>query len=730
MSDHSDGGSSEPQKTFALNTEQARAVELDRGPLLVVAGAGSGKTRVIVEKISELVSQGMKPFSILALTFTNKAATTMRERLHSDYGIEGPWVCTFHSMCVRILKKEAQHLGLNEQFSIFDTDDQISVTKSILKDMELDAQSYKPSQILSEVSKLKNQGITVEEALKDADKDLEKTIIAKFYERYDKALETNEALDFDDLMMKTVKLFNEHPKVLDNYQRRFNYILVDEYQDTNGIQYDLIRFLCPHTQGFTLTGDPDQSIYSWRGADIHNILNFQKDFPEGKIVKMEQNYRSKRHILELANQLIRHNTQRYPKDAITQNPEGPIPILHSVYSAQDEADLLGKLITQKKVEGVKLSDIAVFYRTNQQSRSLEESLRKVGIPYVLIGGTRFFERKEIKDLIAYLRFVHNPADSVSLMRIINLPARGIGEGLKGKIRDFADDNGLNCWQAMMDPDFGNTLAKRAKTSIEKFNQMMAKFFELSYAKPDLLLKCILDETQFESSLTIRGEVEEDRVDNVREFMAYVSEYSDKNPSSNLSTLLEEIALIGDKQEPGEEDPNATDMVTLMTLHASKGLEFKVVFFAGLDEGLLPHQRSVDDGSLTAIEEERRLCYVGITRAEEELHLFTARERHTFKGPQQFKVSRFVSEIQGEHLAVSKNGVLLSPREWTEPIGSVFQRTRKAQLLRKGSIVSHQRYGTGIVREIKGEGIQQKAKVFFNKHGDKIVLLEFEALEVI
>jgi DNA helicase-2/ATP-dependent DNA helicase PcrA len=717
-----------PKQTFALNEEQSQAVHITEGPLLVVAGAGSGKTRVIVEKINHLVEGGMKPFAILAITFTNKAATTMRERL-AEYGIEGPWVCTFHSMCVRILKKEAQHLGLSEQFSIFDTDDQVSVTKSILKEMELDPSNYKPSQMLGEVSRLKNQNISASEALKDAEGNLQDLLVAKFYERYEKSLETNQALDFDDLMIKTLKLFKEHPSVLENYQKKFSYILVDEYQDTNAVQYQLIRYLEPQSQGFTLTGDPDQSIYSWRGADIHNILNFQKDFPEGKIIKMEQNYRSKKHILELANQLVRHNTERYPKDALTQNPDGPLPVLHTVSTAQAEADLLAKLIVQKKAKGHKLSDIAVFYRTNQQSRSIEESLRKHGLPYVLIGGTKFFERKEIKDLIAYLRFIHNPADSVSLMRIINLPARGIGEKVKGDIRDFADDNGLNCWQAMMNADFPNSLAKRARSSVQKFNQMVASFFELSFAKPDLLLQKILSETKFTDSLTFKGEVEEDRVENVQSFMAYVTEYSDKNPSANLSTLLEEIALIGDRQEPGEEDPETTDVVTLMTLHSSKGLEYPYVFFAGLDEGLLPHQRSIDEGTLSGIEEERRLCYVGITRAEAELHLFTARERYTFKGPMQFKVSRFVSEMQGAHMAISKNGQLLTPREWTEPIGSVFSKTRSERPLRKGSMVSHAKHGKGVVVDLNGKGIHQRAKVFFNRVGEKIIPLEFDVLEV-
>ena len=714
-------------RAFQLNKEQWEAVQAIEGPLLIVAGAGSGKTRVIIEKIAYLIEKGTLPYQILAITFTNKAANTMKERL-VEYAIEGPWMCTFHSMCVRILKKEAQHLGLSEQFSIFDGDDQLNVAKSILKELDLDPQQYKPSSVLSEISRYKSQGLSIED-VRNRPRELRQSILIQFYERYEKALETNQALDFDDLLLKTVKLFKEHPNVLEFYRHRFRYILVDEYQDTNSIQYQIIRFLAPGSQGITLTGDPDQSIYSWRGADIHNILNFQSDFPGAQIIKMEQNYRSKKHILELANQLVRHNTERYPKDAITQNPDGPLPILHTVYSAQNEADLIANIILKKRSEGISLKHIAIFYRTNHQSRSIEEGLRSKGIPYTLIGGTKFFDRREIKDLIAYLRFIHNPADSISLMRIINLPTRGIGESLKEKIRAFADDNGLNCWQALMDPNFSAMLEKRSRGAIARFNQIIADCFTLAYAKPDLLLKRIVDSTDYEASLTIKGEVEEDRVENLREFIAYVTEYSEKNPQSNLGTLLEEISLVGEKKDPNAEDPALVDMVTLMTLHSSKGLEYPVVLFAGLDEGLLPHQLSLDMATTTAIEEERRLCYVGITRAQDELHLFTARERYTFKGPMPFKVSRFVSEMQGSHLAISKNGVLLTQRQWTEPIGSVYN-AQSERPLRKGALVSHERYGKGVVMELSNKGVHQQAQVFFNKAGSKTILLEFEVLNVL
>lgn len=709
---------------FDLNDEQKEAIAAIKGPVLVVAGAGSGKTRVIIEKMKYLIEQGLQAYSILAITFTNKAATEMRERLTQD-GIEGPWVCTFHSMCVRILRKEAQHLGLSEQFSIFDTDDQTSILKSVIKEMELDPDEWKISNLLSQISLFKNQGQSVEQVTEEAEHYSDR-ILARIYNLYEKSLATNQAVDFDDLLLKTIQLFNQHSAVVENYRRRFNYILVDEYQDTNQIQYQLIQLLSPGTQGMTLTGDPDQSIYSWRGADISNILNFQRDFPGAQIIKLEQNYRSYKHILELSNQLIRHNTERYPKDLLTQNQDGPLPTLHYVPSADDEARLMAKQISQRHSEGWKFKDMAIFYRTNAQSRSIEESLRNSSIPYILIGGVKFFDRMEVKDLIAYLRFIHNPSDGISLMRIVNRPSRGISETTKGKIRDFADDNGLNCWQAMIDEHFINSLSKRAKESVQTFNTMMADFFELSFSSPDVLIEQIVERTSFLDMFKKKnGDVEEERIENVEEFVGYIREFSKKNSHPNLSGLLEEISLVNDKREGEEEDD---DVVTLMTLHASKGLEFPLVFFAGLDEGLLPHQRSLDMGTPNAIEEERRLCYVGITRAQKELHLYSARERYTFKGPRHFKMSRFISEMQGLHLAVTKNGrPVVTKKDWTTPIGSQNTLTQK---IRRGSPVKHDRFGKGIVLKIDGSEHKQRARVFFDRHGEKEILLEFDKLEAL
>jgi DNA helicase-2/ATP-dependent DNA helicase PcrA len=711
------------QPTFDLNPEQQEAVKAIEGPVLVVAGAGSGKTRVIIEKIRHLIEEGLKPYSILAITFTNKAATEMRERLQ-QYGIDGPWVCTFHSMCVRILRKEAQHLGLSEQFSIFDDDDQSSILRSVIKEMELDPDEWKIKNLSSQISMFKNSGKSVQDVNDEAEHYSDR-ILARVYALYEKALQTNQALDFDDLLIKTIQLFHQHSNVVENYRRRFNYILVDEYQDTNQIQYQLIQLLTPGTQGMTLTGDPDQSIYSWRGADITNILNFQRDFPGAQVIKMERNYRSYRNILELSNQLIRHNTERYPKELQTQNQDGPTPTLHHVYSAEEESKLISQHIGMRHSEGWRFKDMAIFYRTNAQSRSIEDALRNAGISYILIGGVRFFDRMEVKDLIAYLRFIHNPSDSISLMRIVNRPSRGISETTKGKIRDYADDNGLNCWQAMIDEHFLSSLPKRAKEAVQTFNQMVADFFELSFSSPDVLVEQIVERTSFEDMFKKKsGDIEEDRIENVEEFVGYTREYSQKTSHANLSGLLEEIALVNDKKDGDEDSENS---VTLMTLHASKGLEFPLVYFAGLDEGLLPHQRSLDMGTPSAVEEERRLCYVGITRAQKELHLYSARERYTFKGPRTFKTSRFISEMEGQHLALTKNGKPVQKKSWQEPFKKLPLFKKE---LRRGAPVQHERYGKGIVMKIDGQADKQRAKVFFDKHGEKVILFEYETLEIL
>ena len=707
-----------------LNPAQHEAVNSMSGPLLVVAGAGSGKTRVIVEKIRRLVDNGIKPFHILALTFTNKAANEMKQRV-AVHDLEGAWIGTFHSMAVRILRREAHHLGISEHFSIFDADDQTSVIRSILKERELDPEEWKPTQTLARISQFKGSGIDTRQA-NEAAIHYRERILASIYTQYEKALATNQALDFDDLLIKTLHLFSAHPAVLANYQDRFQYILVDEYQDTNNIQYQLIQNLSRKSIGITLTGDPDQSIYSWRGADINNILNFQRDFSNAMVIKLEQNYRSTRHILNLSNQLIRHNSQRYPKELNTQNADGLHPVLHEVDSAEEEAQVIARLIAARRATGVPLNEVAVFYRTNAQSRHLEEGLRQEGLPYLLIGGVRFFDRMEVKDLIAYLRFIFNPRDSVSLMRIINKPTRGISETTKARIRTFADDNGLSCWEALVREDFLTPLNKRTRDSVEKFKQLMADFFEYSYASPDILLEKVVRDSKILEAGREResqnAEEEQDRMDNMREFMSYAVEFCQRNPGADLGRLLEEIALVADRKDGAGE---GEAMITLMTLHAAKGLEFPHVYIAGLDEGLLPHQRSIDLATAEAIEEERRLCYVGLTRAQRELQMFHASQRYTFKGPRIFKRSRFISEMLGDHLSVSKDGSVRPAKksvlDFFKPAGQKFN---------KGRAVRHPQHGKGVILDLQGQGDSARARIYFDRVGERTVHLGREKLELL
>ena len=713
-----------------LNEFQKEAVKNTEGHLLLVAGAGSGKTRVITEKIKFLVNvKEVKPYHILAITFTNKAAGEMRERL-TDMGVEGAWISTFHSMCSRILRKEAQHLGFDENFSIYDTEDQVSVIRSCLKEYELDPGEWQPRQILAKISHFKNNGIDVERA-ENLSVHYKERYMAKLYARYETILRTNQAMDFDDLLLKTDYLFETHSMVKEKYQERFQFILVDEYQDTNHTQYALIRHLSGKSKGVTVTGDPDQSIYSWRGADIHNILNFEKDFKGARVIKLEDNYRSTNHILELSNQVIRHNTQRYPKDLKTTKEGGVMPILHYMNDAEDEARSIALSIAKKRAEGQNLNEVAVFYRTNAQSRSLEEGLNAYQIPYVIIGGVNFFERMEVKDLIAYLRFIHNPVDSISLMRIVNRPARGISETTKEKIRNYAEDNGMSCWNAMMSEEFIASLPKRAGDCVKMFNEMSADFFELSFSSPDILVERLIDDARIIQNYKNKktGE-EEDRIENIREFVSFVNEFCEKGGNVGLSQLLENIALVTEKRS---DDKEGTPMVTLMTLHAAKGLEFPLVYFAGLDEGLLPHQRSLDSATTVALEEERRLCYVGITRAMEELHLYTAKQRYQYNKTKVYKESRFVSEMMGAHIAMERGGAVKKPKGMSflkeTPQGYAFK-PMEGQRVRKGQAIKHVKHGKGVVLGVDGSGASEKAKVFFDKAGQRMVMLEFEKVEIL
>ncbi|MBF0243949.1 MAG: UvrD-helicase domain-containing protein, partial [Planctomycetes bacterium] len=630
---------------------------------------------------------------------------------------------TFHSLCARILRKEAEHLGLSEHFSIYDTGDQTSVIQGIMRDMELDKDQWPMGPLLMSISNLKNSGEDLE-AKEGADH--REQIELRILRAYRKILTTNQALDFDDLLLKVLELFETHPSVLETYQQRFRHLLVDEYQDTNQVQYRLTRLLSQRSASITLTGDPDQSIYSWRGADISNILDFERDFPESTIVKLEQNYRSTASILKLANQVILHNRQRYPKDLWTESQEGKLPLLNLVASAEAEAELIADNVGRLRREGRSYGEMAIFYRVNVQSRSLEQVMNERGIPYRIVGGTKFLERMEVKDLIAYLRFISNPADGVSLMRIIDRPRRGIGETTKEKISAFAEDNGISLWEAMTNEDFLASQSRHGAEKLKLFNSLMARFFEHSFGSADAVLDRVMQESGLlEHYRDLKDDPEQERLANLGEFGVFVAEFCRKNPASGLVELMEHISLVS---SGNDEDKQDMDRLTLMTLHAAKGLEFPIVFFAGLDEGILPHQRSIDAGGRLPIEEERRLCYVGITRAREELYLSSVRERYQFGRSSTYIPSRFISEMEGPNLEIERMGRRIIPMSVEEPRPRYSLKPAQGQRYRKGEPVRHERYGKGVILDIKGEGSHETARIFFDRIGEKKIMVEFEDMQ--
>ncbi len=693
-----------PDRRF--NPEQREAVLERRGRLLVLAGAGSGKTSVIIEKIRYLVLvDGVSPRNILAITFTNKAANEMKRRL-ADCEISGAWVSTFHAMCTRILRSEASHLGLSEQFNIYDEEDQLSVVKAVLRELNLDPKEFLPKDNAAYISRLKSEGLGPEHAAAGAAGFREQRM-ADVFARYEKALRTNQALDFDDLLLKALELFEKHPAVRAAYQERFRHVLVDEYQDTNRIQGRLTRHVAGGAEGLTVVGDPDQSIYSWRGADINNILNFPDEFAPARRINLERNYRSTRRILDLSNQLIVKNVKRFDKKLVTDKEAGPMPLLHFVEDPHTEAAAIASVIERLGKEGRALGKVAVFYRTNAQSRSIEEELRGRGIAYEIVGNVSFFARTEIKDLVSYLRFIHNPKDGVSLMRIINKPARGISETTKEHILRRAEERGTCCWLAMLEAEALTGLPPRAKESVDRFCKLMASLFADAFSSPDRLVDRLVETTGLLEAYRGKGGDEEDRAENIQEFMNMVGQFCEEHHGATLSQFLENVALTGERKEQVGEG-NEGERVMLMTLHAAKGLEFDTVFLAGLEEGLLPHQRNLDGPGL---EEERRLCYVGITRAERELHLYCSQLRHTGAKLNVVDPSRFLAEMQGPNLIIERVG---SKRRAARPADA----ERELGPLKRGLPVRHEEYGKGVVLSVDDIGTEEPtARVYFKNGGE-------------
>ncbi|POI17715.1 DNA helicase PcrA [Bacillus velezensis] len=731
------------QLLSGLNPVQQEAVKTTDGPLLLMAGAGSGKTRVLTHRIAYLMAEKhVAPWNILAITFTNKAAREMKERVESILGpgADEIWISTFHSMCVRILRRDIDRIGINRNFSILDTADQLSVIKGILKERNIDPKKFDPRSILGSISSAKNELIEPEEFAKTAGGYYDQ-VTSDVYTDYQKKLLKNQSLDFDDLIMTTIKLFERVPEVLEFYQRKFQYIHVDEYQDTNRAQYLLVKQLAARLENICVVGDSDQSIYRWRGADIANILSFEKDYPSANVILLEQNYRSTKRILQAANEVIKNNSNRKPKNLWTENDEG---IKLSYYSGDNEFGegqfVAGKIYELNSSGRRKLSDIAILYRTNAQSRVIEETLLKSGLNYNIVGGTKFYDRKEIKDILAYLRLVSNPDDDISFTRIVNVPKRGVGATSLEKIASYAAMNGMSMFQAVKQVDFIGVSAKAAN-ALDGFGALIENLTNMQdYLSITELTEEILEKTEYREMLKAEKSIEaQSRLENIDEFLSVTKNFEQKSEDKSLVAFLTDLALIADidQLDQKEEESGGKDAVTLMTLHAAKGLEFPVVFLMGMEEGVFPHSRSLMEEA--EMEEERRLAYVGITRAEEELYLTNAKMRTLFGRTNMNPESRFIREIPGdllENLNEKKTPRMQPGRKMQPKRGPVSRPVSYANKTGGDSLswavgdkAGHKKWGTGTVVSVKGEGESTELDIAFpSPVGVKRLLAAFAPIE--
>ena len=731
----------------ALNPQQRLAVETTEGPLLVLAGAGSGKTRVLTYRVAKLIEDGVPPWKILAITFTNKAAREMAGRIAALAGESARevWVSTFHACCARILRRDIEKLGYKRQFAIYDEDDRLTLIKSILKELNLSDKEYPPRQVRAVISDAKNRLLSPAEWLKDAGDNFRNKQLCEVYARYEEGLRGNNALDFDDLLLKALELFASQPPVLDYYRNRFDYILVDEYQDTNAAQYELVRLLSGEKRNLCVVGDDDQSIYGWRGADIRNILDFEKDFPDAKVVKLEQNYRSTANILDAANQVIAHNRGRKEKALWTQAGEGEKLTLYRALDERDEAAFIAATARQA-AQTYGAGQVAVLYRTNAQSRVLEEAFVRSGTAYRVYGGLKFYDRKEVKDLIAYMRALVNPDDDVSTRRIINEPKRAIGESTVEALLEYGRENGLSLLSAALDVDNAG-LSARATAAVRGFAEMMIDLTEALYGqKPSEFLDALLEKTgyarQYEAAPSDENAA---RLENIEELRGAVAEFERLNPEGGMTDFLENVALMTDLDNM-EERPGA---VTLMTLHAAKGLEFDAVFLAGMEENIFPIARAQMDED--QLEEERRLCYVGITRARRKLYLSCAHTRMLYNARNANEPSRFLDELPARVLERGRAGgresvrtvppPMRAPAErkavapaWTAPkpggalgipglskgfVASQARGVQAAALFEVGDEVMHRVFRRGVVTEVTGSGDAQRVRVKFESGQEKL-----------
>ena len=764
-----------------LNDKQYEAVTKTQGPCLVIAGAGSGKTKVLTHKIAYLIEhEGAKPWDILAITFTNKAANEMKERITNLIGESAKdiWMGTFHSICVKILRRFIDRIGFDSSFIIFDTSDQKTLVKGCLKDLGIDDKMFTDRSVLSEISNAKNEMLEPDQYQIRANGDFRKEKIATVYELYQKRLKENNAIDFDDIINYTIKILLENPDIMEYYSNKFKYVLVDEYQDTNKSQFTLVTMLASKHGNITVVGDNDQGIYSFRGADISNILNFEKDFPGTKIIKLEQNYRCTGNILKAANAVIKNNEVKYKKELWTQNEEGNLP---KVYQAKNEYDEGAYVVEQiehlKREEYYKYSDFAILYRMNTQSRAIEDILRRENIPYKIIGGLKFYERKEIKDIIAYLRLIQNENDNLSLKRIINEPKRGIGKTSLDKVEQLSIQTGISMYEIIKDAEqYGlNRVYLNSREFVNCIEELKAKKEELPISE---LIKQTLKKSGYTKALENENTIEaENRIENLDEFLTVAIEFEEQEAENTLSAFLEGITLSSDIDNLEEDE----EYVTLMTLHSAKGLEFPVVFLVGMEEGIFPGYKSISEP--TELEEERRLCYVGITRAKEHLFLTCSKQRTIFGSTSYNPVSRFLGEIPEDLLegyeeafgetsnkeemfqdskyswtygsknngniksykiteskepvaATSKTGntnnqfLFRTAESFLNNLASKKTTTQDLSKYKAGLRIFHKKFGEGTISKVEPEGEDLKVDINFDKVGHKRLMAKFANLEII
>ena len=734
-----------------MNPRQKEAVMHTEGPLLLMAGAGSGKTRVLTHRIAYLIEEkNVNPWNILAITFTNKAAREMKERVNQLLGSGGEdvWVSTFHSMCVRILRRDVDQIGYSRNFTIIDTSEQNTLMKRVLKELNIDPKKYDPRSILGAISNAKNELLTPAD-YENQQGSLFEQIVGRCYALYQKELRNNQCMDFDDLIMNTIRLFKENEDALQFYQRKFHYIHVDEYQDTNHAQYTLVNLLADRFKNLCVVGDADQSIYGWRGANMQNILDFEKDYPDAAVILLEQNYRSTQTILNAANQVIKNNRNRPDKNLWTENSAGEKITYYRGDSERDEARfIVSEMQKQIADKGRKFGDFAVLYRTNAQSRVIEEMLLKANVPYTMVGGRKFYDRKEIRDILAYLSAIANPSDSLSLERIINVPKRGIGATSVEKLREFASLHEWSLLEAAMNVDLANISGKAGK-ELGSFGMMMDQFAQMiPYLSVTELTKEILDKTGYKQDLINQNNLEsQSRLENLEEFLTVTQEFDKRfeaqneddadAPEEKLTVFLNDLALLSDVDSYEEE----SSQVTLMTLHAAKGLEFPVVFLIGLEENIFPLSRALMEES--ELEEERRLAYVGITRAEEELFLTNAFSRTLYGRTQYNRPSRFVEEIEQDLLqsleertqpkgaAASFQPKVFKPT-YTQPrqstVSSRQTTTAAGNQWQVGEKVNHKKWGVGTIVRTTGAAQDLELDVAFPQQGVKRLLAAFAPIE--